>query len=231
VRGPLAHTEPSLWRLRSADLDPTTTTAEAGFVFGEGWPGDQVTAGVWVMAGDVRAIPATIGDGSPRGDRVVNYCRSGAGGTGMIRYQWFLIVAIAVGLIGMHHLVAEHGGHEGQSAHTTMIMTAGPGWSLMHPTPTEHSHARPAVNPVGARVAAISVLASYPCSCDPTDMVGHCCLAVLTAMTALTAVLILGTAWRRLWEPGCLLVGVGAVPARAPPSGSVRFLQLGVLRR
>lgn len=153
------------------------------------------------------------------------------GGTGRIRYQWLLIVAIAAGLIGMHHLVAGHGGQEGQSAHTPMTIAAGPGLSLMSPTPTEHSHAGLAMNPVLARVAANPVLASHPCCCDPMDLVGHCCLAVLTAMTALAAALVLVTAWRRLWEPGHLLVGVGAVPARAPPTGSVRFIQLGVLRR
>ena len=96
------------------------------------------------------------------------------GGTGRIRYQWLLIVAIAAGLIGMHHLVAGHGGQEGQSAHTPMTIAAGPGLSLMSPTPTEHSHAGLAMNPVLARVAANSVLASHPCCCDPMDLVGHC---------------------------------------------------------
>ena len=87
------------------------------------------------------------------------------GGPGPTRYQWLLIVTTATGLVGMHHRVAEPTGHAGHSAHTTpTILAAGPGSSLMSPTPTEHSAAGPlAVNPVEARVTVTAVQASHPC--------------------------------------------------------------------
>jgi hypothetical protein len=153
-------------------------------------------------------------------------------GPGTTRYQWLLVVTIAAGLVGMHHLVAEPSGHAGHSAHTTpMILAASPGSSLMSPTPTEHSHAGPlAVNPVEASVTATAVQASHPCCGDPRDL-GRCCFAVSTTTSALTTVLIFVAAWRRPWGPGHLLVGVGAVAARAPPTDSVRFTRLCVLMR
>lgn len=150
----------------------------------------------------------------------------------MIRHRWLLIVAIAAALVGMHHLVAERSGHAGHSAHAPITMAAGIGSSLMSPTPTEPSAAGPlAVNPVEASVALAAVPAPHSCCGDSMDVVGHCCLAVLTTITALTAALIFVTAWRRPWEPGHLLAGVGADAARAPPTGSVRLTQLCVWRR
>jgi hypothetical protein len=76
-----------------------------------------------------------------------------------------LIVTIAAGLVGMHHLVAEPTDIAGHSAHTTpTILVAGPGLSLTSPTPTEHSRAGPlAVNPVEARVTVTAGQASHPC--------------------------------------------------------------------
>ena len=66
--------------------------------------------------------------------------------------------------------------------------------------------------------------------CDPMDMVGHFCLAVLTAITALAAGLIVAVARRRALASGHLLVDVNAVAARAPPLGDARLTQLCVLR-
>jgi hypothetical protein len=155
------------------------------------------------------------------------------GGPGTTRYHWLLSVTIAAGLVGMHHLAAEHNGHAGHSARTMpMTLAASPGSSLMSPTPTEHSHAGPlAVKPVEATVTATAVLGTHPCCGDPMDPVGHCCLTVLTTISPLTTVLIFAAAWRRPWEPGHLLAGVSAVAARAPPTDSVRLTQLCVLRR
>lgn len=144
---------------------------------------------------------------------------------GTTRQQWFLIVAIAAGLIGMHHLVHIHSGHP-----MPVLMATGPGPALMSPTPTEHVHFGPIdVSPVGAR--STSVVAAQPWCCEPMEMMGHFCMAVLTALTALTAALILAAAWRRPWELGHLLAGVRALAARSPPIGSVQFTQLCVLRR
>lgn len=150
----------------------------------------------------------------------------------MIRHRWIWIVAIAAALVGMHRLVAEHRGHAGPSAHAPMTLAAGVGSVLMSPTPTEHIPAGPlAVNPVEASVALTAVLASHTCCGDSKDMVGRCCLAVLTTITAVTAALMFVTAWRRRGWPGCLRAGVGAFAARAPPTGSVQCTQLCVLRR
>jgi hypothetical protein len=69
-------------------------------------------------------------------------------------------------------------------------------------------------------------------SCDGCcDAMGHFCLAVLSAITALAVALIFAVGWRRPWELGSLLVAASMFVARAPPVGSVRFTQLCVLRR
>ncbi|MDQ2790909.1 MAG: hypothetical protein DLM60_04060 [Pseudonocardiales bacterium] len=137
----------------------------------------------------------------------------------MIRHQWLLIVAIAAGLVGMHHLVADPAGH------TMPMMVATDSGSTS--IPTERSHAGPVgVNPVVPRLVSISVVVSQADCC-----VGHCCVAVLTALTGLATALILVAAWRRPSEPGFLLAVVGALGARGPPTGCARFTQLCVLRR
>lgn len=143
----------------------------------------------------------------------------------MIRHQWLLIVVIAVGLVGMHHLLV-------CTADTVSLTVApGPGSSpLMTPpasaTPIQHANLGPAgFNPVEAEMA------SPADCCDPMDIVGHLRLAVLTAITSLVAALIFAAAWRRPLESGYLLVAVSAVAARAPPIGCARFTQLCVLRR
>lgn len=135
----------------------------------------------------------------------------------MIRHQWLLIVAIAAGLIGMHHLVADPAGH----------MATGSGSTSMSTMPTERSHAGPVgINPVEARLVSISLVVSQADCC-----VGHCCVAVLTALTGLATALIFVAAWRRPLEPGSLLAVIGALGARGPPTGCARFTQLCVLRR
>jgi hypothetical protein len=177
-------------------------------------------------------LPAVVRTGGGPSSGSGDYRRCGARRTGHDSIPVVTGVTIAAGLVGMHHLVAEPSGHAGHSAHTTpMILAASPGSSLMSPTPTEHSHAGPlAVNPVEASVTATAVQASHPCCGDPRDL-GRCCFAVSTTISALTTVLIFVAAWRRPWGPGHLLVGVGAVAARAPPTDSVRFTRLCVLMR
>lgn len=129
----------------------------------------------------------------------------------MARHQWLLIVAIAAGLVGMHHLVPAH-------AMSTTMASA---------TPTEHAHAAPIeVTPV----AVTSTLVPHADCCDPMNMVGHLCLAVLTALTALVAAMIFAAVRRRPLEPGHLLAAVSAVAARAPPIGCAGLTQLCVLR-
>ncbi|MGQ0717399.1 MAG: DUF6153 family protein [Pseudonocardiales bacterium] len=125
-----------------------------------------------------------------------------------------LIVAIAAGLVGMHHLVAAHTAH-------TMPMT------MTSATPTEHVHS----TPIGITPVAItSPLVSHAGYCDPMNMVGHLCLAVLTAITALLAAIIFAATRRRPLEPGHLRATASAGAARAPPIGRARLTQLCVLR-
>ncbi|MGB7798384.1 MAG: hypothetical protein WBL53_19320 [Pseudonocardiaceae bacterium] len=144
------------------------------------------------------------------------------------RHQWLLVVVLAVGLIGMHHLLLVC------TAHTMpMAMATGAGSSpvIVAPTsstPTQHADPDLAwTNPVEAS----AVVTSQADCCDPMDMVGHFCLAVLTAITTLAATLIIAVARRQPAEPGHLLVDVSAVTARAPPVGCARLTQLCVLRR
>jgi hypothetical protein len=143
----------------------------------------------------------------------------------MTRHQWLLIVVLAAGLIGMHHLLLV--------CTAPMAMATGPGSSpMMVPpmsaTPIQHANPDPAGN---NPVEATSVVTSQADCCDPMDMAGHFCLAVLTAITTLAAALILTVARYRPAEPGHLLVDVSAVAARAPPVGCAGLTQLCVLRR
>ena len=80
-------------------------------------------------------------------------------------------------------------------------------------------------------MAASSVLASHHRCCDPRDMLGHCCLTVLTATASIAALLILMAPWCRPRELGHLPAGVWAVATRAPPTGPARLTQFFVLRR
>jgi hypothetical protein len=143
----------------------------------------------------------------------------------MTRHQWLLIVVIAAGLIGMHHLLLV-------CTAQTMAMATGSGSSPtmvapMSVMPIEHAGPDSAgMNPVGAT----SAVTSQADCCDPMDMVGHFCLAVLTAITTLAAGLIVAVARRQPVEPGYLLVDFRAVAARGPPAGCARFAQLCVLK-
>jgi hypothetical protein len=139
-----------------------------------------------------------------------------------------LIVVIAAGLVGMHHLLLVC------TAQTMpMDMVTGPGSSPMmvpstNVTPILHADPDPAGT---SSVGSSSVVTPQADCCDPMDMVGHFCLAVLTALTTLAASLIVAAARRRPAEPGHLLVDVRAGAARAPPVGCAEFTQLCVLRR
>ncbi|MGH3764838.1 MAG: DUF6153 family protein [Pseudonocardiaceae bacterium] len=134
----------------------------------------------------------------------------------MTRHQWLLTVAIAAGLVGMHHLVHSPTAHP-------MSMTSA--------THIGHSDPDPAgVDSVEMISASTPVVASRVDCCDPVHKMGHFCMAVLTTITALCAALLVAAAWRRPLEQGGLLAAASAVAARAPPAGSVRLTQLCVLR-
>ena len=133
------------------------------------------------------------------------------------RYQWWLTIFIAAGLVGMHHLV--------HAPTAQMIPT-----TMASATPIQHADPRPVgINPVEATLT--SVVASQTDFRDPMDVVGHSCLAVLIAIVTLAAALIFAAAWQRPREPGHLLAAARALRARGPPLGCPRFTQLCVLRR
>lgn len=137
----------------------------------------------------------------------------------MTRHQWMLIVAISAGLVGMHHLVHAH------PAHTIPMATA---------TATHIGYAGShlgRIDPVETGVRSTSVVASPSNCCDPMDMVGHFCLAVLTAVWALGIALMFVADSRRPIEPGHLLAALSSVAARGPPIGCARLTELCVLRR
>lgn len=135
----------------------------------------------------------------------------------MTRYQWWLIVFIAAGLVGMHHLV---------DAPTVQTMPM----TMASATPIQHADPQPVeINPV--ETTSRSVVAPQTDCRDPMNLVGHSCLAVLIAVIALATALIFAAAWHRPRESGHLLAAVSALGARGPPPGCPRLTQLCVLRR
>lgn len=130
----------------------------------------------------------------------------------MMRHQWLLIVVIIAGLVGMHHLVHGHAEHAKAMA-----------------SPTSAAYPQPAPIAVISAAVASPVVPHADC-CDPMNMVGHFCLAVLNAITAFAFALILMALWRRLLTSGFVLAMVSAIAARAPPSGGPRLIRLCVLR-
>jgi uncharacterized protein DUF6153 len=129
------------------------------------------------------------------------------GRAGMARHQWLLIVAVVAGLIGMHHLACAHAEYP-----TAMVSAA----HLGH---------------IDLDRAGSAAVVALPAGCsDHMDMIGHLCLAVLTAITSLAAALIFAAI--RAWSPesGHVLAAVSAGAARAPPIDGARFTRLCVLR-
>lgn len=130
-----------------------------------------------------------------------------------MRRQWFLIVVMIAGLVGMHHLIHVH------AEHTNAMASA---------APPAHPHLAPIIV---TPIPMTSPVAPHGDCCDPMDMMGHFYLAVLTAITALVVVLILAAMWNRPLKPGSLLATVSAVAARAPPPRrGPPLIQLCVLR-
>lgn len=133
--------------------------------------------------------------------------------------QWLLIVAIAAGLIGMHHLVAP--ASPAPAAQSDAVGAA--------PTHLGMDMGGPLLTRANQRVSV-----SEPGCCPCTGaMMGHPCQAVLgsDADAAAEAMLLAATAASHdapLATPGA---AASTLPARSPPSNGVRFSQLGVWRR
>jgi len=142
--------------------------------------------------------------------------------------QGLLVVLVAAGLVGMHHLLlACSAGGDG-----TAMRLHSP-----RATPPMHAHGDgmalvPGWSPMSVGTAAVDSAASgsEPSPVDCHDMLGHLCLAVLVAAMVLMIALALAPVdgsdvWALRLPPGLLAVG-----ARAPPSVSVRLSCLCVWR-
>ncbi|MDT7666346.1 MAG: hypothetical protein QOD04_5902 [Pseudonocardiales bacterium] len=133
--------------------------------------------------------------------------------------QWLLIVAVAAGLIGMHHLVAP--ATPAPAAQSDAVGAA--------PTHLGMDMGGPLLATANQPVS-VSEPGCCPCM---GAMMGHPCQAVLgaDADAAAEAMLLAATAASRdapLATPGA---AASTLPARSPPSNGVRFSQLGVWRR
>lgn len=144
--------------------------------------------------------------------------------------QGLLTVAIALGVVAMHHVVAGPAGMSGMEHHDAMHSSAMP--TAVVPA------AMVTVVPTAVTVTAASVtspstqVATDPGCPDCGAMMGHMCLAVLLAAATLVVGLALFTiAGAGNGPPRPASARGDAFPARAPPDSAVRLSQLGVLRR
>lgn len=144
--------------------------------------------------------------------------------------QWLLTVAIALGVVAMHHVVAGPAGMSGMEHHDAVHSSAMP--TAVVPA------AMVTVVPTAVTVTAASVtspstqVATDPGCPDCGAMMGHMCLAVLLAAATLVVGLALFTiAGAGNGPPRPASARGDAFPARAPPDSAVRLSQLGVLRR
>jgi hypothetical protein len=160
-------------------------------------------------------------------------------------HQWLVIVALAAGLIGMHHLVvmgaiASHGGaHQGAMAATTTLPdAAAPHAELVTgriaSTGRDGSIGSPDTVTTENEVAASAGRSVSAAGCCPEMgcMMGHPCVTILTAAGAMIAPAMLNTVAthsQAVLLP--LTYGVDSLLARAPPSSDARLSLLGVWRR
>jgi hypothetical protein len=143
------------------------------------------------------------------------------GGRGTAR--WLLILTVAAGLIGMHHLVAHtpdlHGPGMSSPATAAADQAIGP--------PTSMDAATPAVAPASGME---TVAAAPEPGTAAMDMLMHLCLAVLAGLLVLGPLLVaFATLFRRFRAANVPRAVVIAWP-RAPPRTAVRLAQLCVLR-
>lgn len=152
--------------------------------------------------------------------------------------QWLLTVAIALGVVAMHHVVAGPAGMSGMEHHDAMHSSAMPTAVVPAAMVTVVPAAMVTVVPTAVTVTAASVtspstqVATDPGCPDCGAMMGHMCLAVLLAAATLVVGLALFTiAGAGNGPPRPASARGDAFPARAPPDSAVRLSQLGVLRR
>jgi hypothetical protein len=129
-------------------------------------------------------------------------------------HQWLVIAALAAGLIGMHHLIGEPTASHGGAHQHTMAAAEAPSVATGNdaPAPTSES-----VSPTGCPGMG--------------GMMGHLCLAVLTAADPLIPAITIRTVAPALRDPlRPRNRGSNPILARAPPTSAERLAQLGVCR-
>jgi hypothetical protein len=139
-------------------------------------------------------------------------------------HRWLVIVALAAGLIGMHHLIAGPTAGPGGAHQHTMSATAAP----PHPA-TPHTQATTGNEAPAATGESVGPEGSCP---GMGGMMGHPCLAVLTtADTLIPTMAILPVATAPGDPPPPLNREFNPILARAPPTSAERLARLGVWRR
>lgn len=139
---------------------------------------------------------------------------------------WVLVLAVAAGLIGMHHLMAPGHTADGPAgaglAPAAVSMTAMTGPEPVSP-PT------PGMPRTSDGLGAAPVLGSFAGSA--MDMLMHPCLAVLAALLVLAPLAAVLLALARRHDPSrAARLGLGVSWARPPPRTAVRLALLCVLR-
>lgn len=137
--------------------------------------------------------------------------------TGTVR--WLLLCALAVGVIGMHHLgLTGHHGHDGPMVDAVVAMATG-----------ADTHERPAADAVDSLTAAgCCVPAPRPANHHGVELLLHLCLAMLASAALLCALLV---RWRGVGRDIGPPHPTSWVPQRwVPPDSGTALASLGVLR-
>jgi hypothetical protein len=147
-------------------------------------------------------------------------------------HRLLLMLSLVLGVVIMHSTVA------GRSAALPVVSSAattepGAGDPTGHSSPAVHSLLGGPREGALDAAAMVAPTSRHGSSHDPMSALHdllHLCLAVLTALVVLTAVVRALGAVRRLRPTPTNSAGRPAVGPRAPPSTSVRLAQLCVLR-
>jgi hypothetical protein len=140
--------------------------------------------------------------------------------------QWLLIGAIALGLIGMHHMHADptptHGPATNAAARSTAPGSVDGGVVF----------AAFALTPRSTLVAAAEAVVSAGESCSCMGHIEHLCHAVLGAAAPISAAIGAAVIADNGAPLALAVMGeVSPLQARAPPRSGVRLAQFGVWRR
>lgn len=150
---------------------------------------------------------------------------------------WVLVLAVAAGLIGMHHLMAPgptaHGPAGAGLAPAAVSMTAMTGPEPVSPPTPGMPRTSDGLGaaPAGSAVNAVTAPVLGSVAGSAMDMLMHPCLAVLAALLVLAPLAAVLLALARRHDPSrAARLGLGVSWARPPPRTAVRLALLCVLR-